>query len=895
MKKIVLLCLVLFFIPLVSHALLILPTAHITIVKTTDGEDGNFDFQIRDTLVFTEYSEDFNIQTQNSTGSFSVDPVVFNTESFNISEFVPEGWKFKNVNCSGSGLLGGPTFPFGPETPQITVQAFANVTCTFNNQKSNGKTPLLIVPGIMGTEIFKGSTQLWANVDKMALTPGDRFMDPLAFNDDNTPLDTSLSLGSVIGSVPGFDYTKKLIEDLTAVGYILDQDLFLFPYDWRKDLDYTALQNDSNDPVVSLREKIDSVLSSTGASKLDIIAHSQGGLVVKDLLYSQPNYRPKVDKLVFVGTPHLGAPKAAKALLYGDSMDVDFLGMGLDPAEIKRIAKNMPSVYQLLPSSEYFAHSSGYLGNTNHIAPGIDQIQIYGYNETKQKLKDSGLNSALVDAADTFHDLDFDNFDFSGTGIDTYNIVGCQEATMGRILAKTNSKFRLEYVAGDGTVPVISASNVGTAHTYYALHTSHGTMMTGSGTREQIKNIIAGNSATLGQDMTVLASECHFNGQEVSVHSPVDLHIYDEANNHVGPNLDGTFDTNIPGVQYDTIGEEKFAFLPTGHTYHLELPATGAGTFDFFSQKIQDGAFTSIAYYQAVAITSNSKGTLVLNDANNQNIGMDNNGDGSVDVLVPPSATLNANQSQDITSPLTTSTLTGSQGLPGYYRSNVSVQLSSADPVVNSNPSQTSGLLNTQYQVDGGQWSLYNGSIPLSAEGAHTVNFFSTDKAGNNEPLQTTQFTIDKTPPEAGLQFDLNRPGALAVMASDNLDQNPAISFKPKYTLTDKAGNTTQLAINEPASLKFSAYSLASITYNQAPSITFPTNSFSYTVITKVDKSSITTQSASLAGSFSLLAVTANNSTKITGTDATGQINVTLPGLVLLKLTTHNGQLTWGY
>ena len=74
--------------------------------------------------------------------------------------------------------------------------------------------------------------------------------------------------------------------------------------------------------------------------------------------------------------------------------------------------------------------------------------------------------------------------------------------------------------------------------------------------------------------------------------------------------------------------------------------------------------------------------------------------------------------------------------------------------MINSDPSQTSGLLNIQYSLDNATTTVYQSPINVTTEGSHTISFFSTDKAGNNEQPQTINFIIDKTAPEAVIQFN---------------------------------------------------------------------------------------------------------------------------------------------
>jgi large repetitive protein len=60
-----------------------------------------------------------------------------------------------------------------------------------------------------------------------------------------------------------------------------------------------------------------------------------------------------------------------------------------------------------------------------------------------------------------------------------------------------------------------------------------------------------------------------------------------------------------------------------------------------------------------------------------------------------------------------------------------------------------SGVDTTVYQLDGGGQTSGT-SVPVTAEGNHTLKFWSTDAAGNTEAAQTVSFGIDKTSPTIG-------------------------------------------------------------------------------------------------------------------------------------------------
>ncbi len=60
-----------------------------------------------------------------------------------------------------------------------------------------------------------------------------------------------------------------------------------------------------------------------------------------------------------------------------------------------------------------------------------------------------------------------------------------------------------------------------------------------------------------------------------------------------------------------------------------------------------------------------------------------------------------------------------------------------------------SGVDKTYFQLDGGD-AVEGTSVPVTAEGNHTLKFWSTDAAGNTEAAHTVSFGIDKTSPTIG-------------------------------------------------------------------------------------------------------------------------------------------------
>ncbi|WP_211326469.1 sialidase family protein [Paenibacillus flagellatus] len=78
-------------------------------------------------------------------------------------------------------------------------------------------------------------------------------------------------------------------------------------------------------------------------------------------------------------------------------------------------------------------------------------------------------------------------------------------------------------------------------------------------------------------------------------------------------------------------------------------------------------------------------------------------------------------------------------GANGWYVGDVTVALSATD--------DRSGVARTEYRLNGGAWTAYEGPIAVAAEGATAIDYRSVDRAGNAEPVRTVTVRIDKTAP----------------------------------------------------------------------------------------------------------------------------------------------------
>jgi hypothetical protein len=93
----------------------------------------------------------------------------------------------------------------------------------------------------------------------------------------------------------------------------------------------------------------------------------------------------------------------------------------------------------------------------------------------------------------------------------------------------------------------------------------------------------------------------------------------------------------------------------------------------------------------------------------------------------------------DSTAPVTQAIVAGAAGTNNWYRSAVQVSLNATD--------NASGVANTFYSVDGGVPQTYAGAFGISAQGQHTVEYWSVDNLGNTEATHSLPIKIDTVAP----------------------------------------------------------------------------------------------------------------------------------------------------
>jgi len=94
--------------------------------------------------------------------------------------------------------------------------------------------------------------------------------------------------------------------------------------------------------------------------------------------------------------------------------------------------------------------------------------------------------------------------------------------------------------------------------------------------------------------------------------------------------------------------------------------------------------------------------------------------------------------------PVATASLAGTKGAADWYVSAVNVTLNATD--------DSSGVASIHFRTDGGAWQLYANPVTISGEGSHSIEYYATDHAGNNESTRTATFHIDTVSPVTSAQ-----------------------------------------------------------------------------------------------------------------------------------------------
>lgn len=205
--------------------------------------------------------------------------------------------------------------------------------------------------------------------------------------------------------------------------------------------------------------------------------------------------------------------------------------------------------------------------------------------------------------------------------------------------------------------------------------------------------------------------------------------------------------------------DARASFSSTGSTLELMAPSVGIQSTSR-GGGYSSGSGTSLSTPHVVGIAALLIASGVTNNVEVRQIlqgwaedlgppGWDSwYGYGLVNAIEP--AETGSSNEPDTTPPTTRIELSGLQGNEGWYRSDVTVELTAVDHLGGS------GVAETQYSLDGGKtWQSYQEPFTITHEGINFIQARSGDKAGNlEEPPAFRQVNIDQTGPSVNISVN---------------------------------------------------------------------------------------------------------------------------------------------
>lgn len=248
-----------------------------------------------------------------------------------------ESYAVRDLNSSNGTWVGtariartvlndGESFRVG--SASLVLKLGSAAPAGLDGRDSHGaRRPVVVVPGFAGSNLWRGSEQVWPSL-KLLRHP--------EFLRVERPLEARGILDQLV-VVPGLlklaQYSALTEYLRQSLGYEVGRDLFEFAYDFRQDNRRSAAQ---------LGAAID---QWNVPGPITVIAHSMGCLIARYYIERLGGKR-RVERVVLLGGPHAGNPYAFASLLAGPHL----LPLGMKNAQWREQLATFASWYQILPT-----------------------------------------------------------------------------------------------------------------------------------------------------------------------------------------------------------------------------------------------------------------------------------------------------------------------------------------------------------------------------------------------------------------------------------------------------------------------------------------------------------------------------------------------------------------
>ena len=465
-------------------------------------------------------------------------------------------YSFSDISCAYPVVIRVNQEGYQPFQAAVSVACYKTLEYQITLQPNlRGTDPVILIPGIMGS---------WNRnlLDLNPEMPDEWILDPF------------------------FHTYDRLLEELqTTGGYVLNENLFTLPYDWRQKNEYTAQR---------LADRLAEIRQQTGATKVDVIAHSMGGLIARYYIETDL-YQNDIDQLIFIATPQRGAPKAYLAW-GGGYLGTNMVSDLIKELLIARLAKHsglcnytsasdcvheyihlypVASLQQLLPDYDYLRNSdSGLLRAYPNGYPSNHFLEYLNNPENLAKLYSSNIEMSVIYNSTP------------ASTIESYSVVlptGDGKWLYGRPdgFSWFNRSGGVSYGNGDETVPVFSSRFINSELFINKLDTDHSKIVSAS-----ITNVI---EILKNEYIQIKVVEPVNDYIIIGVYSPVDLLVKTPSGLLVGRERESSQDVN-------QVEQSYYAGAGALNEYII-IPVTEQGEYKIFTQGTAAGDFSlEVAY-----------------------------------------------------------------------------------------------------------------------------------------------------------------------------------------------------------------------------------------------------------------------------------------------------------
>ncbi len=405
------------------------------------------------------------------------------------------------------------------------------------------------------------------------------------FRKNNLIVDPTIIVPGIMGSWkisnewkldPILKTYSNLIVSLKENGLEKNINLFEFPYEWRNSNVLTGNQ---------LQSKIQEIKEKTKSSKVNLIAHSMGGLVARSYIEDK-NYANDVNQLITLGTPHRGSPEAylkweagegffsikdklAKKLFQLEALHSGYLDLK------KYIQEKILSVKELLPDYDYlYEASEKKMRSYGENYPQNDFLENLNKKSNLAKLKKINLVNII---GDTGKNETIKNFRITESSKSEKWKHGMPENFYNK-----QSDQGIEYGKGDETVPFSSAQDI-SADKEIEIDSAHNDLPT-KAQCEIFQSLSGKANCEYIDTFKIIKNILNFN-----VFSPIDIQIISPSGKRAGKDFEtGEILDEIEGAfysGYDT--ENEFLIIPNPEDGEYKILTQGTGDGKYTIETIQ--------------------------------------------------------------------------------------------------------------------------------------------------------------------------------------------------------------------------------------------------------------------------------------------------------------------